>query len=333
MTLRDPYSVLAVPRNASAEDIKTAFRRMAKESHPDRNPGDKKSEQRFKDINAAYDLLSNPAKRARFDRGEIDAQGNERAGGGFGGGFGSGFGSGFSSGGRRTGGGGAGNGDFAKDFGGFAGGGSFTDDIFAELFGTARGGQAGARAGKGGDTGQRIRGSDVTYDLTISFIDAAKGSKQRLALQNGKTIDVGIKPATADGTVLRLKGQGLTGLGAGMAGDALVTVHVAPHAYFTLKGLDLHLDLPVTLAEAVLGTKIKTPTLEGAVTLTIPPHSNSGTVLRLKGKGLSRDGQEGDQYVTLKVVLPEKMDDELIKNIEKHEAKSPYHPRRKAGLE
>ncbi|WP_445681611.1 DnaJ C-terminal domain-containing protein [Radicibacter daui] len=313
--MRDPYQLLGVSRDASADDIKKAYRKLAKQYHPDLNPGDSVVEQRFKEVTAAYDLLSDADKRARFDRGEIDASGQER---------------GFRSSSRRRNNTSAGA---SEGFGGFS-----AEDIFKDLFGDEDGpfgGAArGAGAGAGGRRGPTSRGADVAYSITVSFIEAARGAKRRLELTTGRTIEVSIQPGTTDGQKLRLKGQGTSGFGGGGAGDAIVEVHVEPHAFFERRGNDIHVTVPVTLQEAVLGNSIEVPTIDGKVSLRIPRGSNTGTKLRLKGKGVedATSHQRGDQYVSLTVVLPQTVDDELAQFVEKWAKDHEYDVRKKAGM-
>ncbi len=306
--MADPYELLGVPRGASADDIKQAYRKLAKKLHPDLNPGDAAIERRFKEISAAYDLLSDAKKRSRFDRGEIDSNGSERPGGRFYRGF-------SDRAGNRTAGAGAGAGGF---------GGAFdADDIF-EMF-TSQ-----ARRGAG-----KRRGVDVSYSLSVDFIAAALGTRRRLTLPDGRSLDVQIPPGTAEGTVLRLKAQGQAGLGGGPAGDAFIEVQVEPHAFFTRKDFDIHHDIPVTLQEAVVGSTITVPTIDGKVVVKIPRGSNSGTVLRLKSRGVphGKGTDRGDQYVKLTVLLPEKPDTELTQFLEKWGPTHPYNVRAKLGLE
>jgi DnaJ-class molecular chaperone len=300
--MRDPYDLLGVPRGASADDIKAAYRKLAKQLHPDLNPGDAVVERRFKEVSAAYDLLSDAKKRARYDRGEIDGNGAERPGGRFYRGF-------SERANRSTAGGG---------FGGFD-----ADDIF-EMFTNQ------TRRGAG-----KRRGVDVSYSLSVDFIAAALGTRRRLTLPDQRSLDVAIPPGTAEGTVLRLKGQGQAGLGGGPAGDAFVEIQVEPHAFFQRKDFDIHLDIPVTLQEATLGSTITVPTIDGKVVVKIPRGSNSGTVLRLKSRGVPRGkaGERGDQYVKLTVMLPERVDAELAQFLEKWGPTHPYNVRAKLGLE
>ena len=303
--MADPYATLEVERTASAAEIKKSYRRLAKKLHPDLNPGNKKVEQQFKEITAAYDLLSDPKKRARFDRGEIDAMGTERPNRGF-----------YRP--HAEGGQGAKYQQF--DFGEGAG----ADDIFADLFGGRRGGRG----------NPRLRGADVSYVATVDFVEAALGARKRLTLADGKTLDVNIPAGTADGQTLRLKGQGQPGLGGGAAGDALIEITVQPHPFFTRQGNDVHVEVPVTLPEAVLGGPVTVPTIHGRVSLTVPKNANSGTVLRLRGKGVpaAAGGVNGDQIVRLKVVLPDGGDAELTAFLEGWAALHPYDVRAKAGM-
>jgi DnaJ-class molecular chaperone len=305
--MKDPYQTLGVARSASADEIKKAYRKLAKKLHPDLNPGNKKVEQEFKEVSAAYDLLSDADKRAKFDRGEIDASGAERPGRG-------GFYRSYAEGGQG-----------AKYRGGES---VFDDDIFSDLFG----GGFGARAGGRGGARMNIRGADVSYSATADFIEAALGAKKRLTLTDGKTLDVTIPPGTEDGQTLRLKGQGLPGMGSGAAGDAFIEVKVEPHPLFTRKGSDIHIELPVSLPEAVLGASVNVPTIDGTVSLKVPAGSNTGSVLRLRGKGVPRGkGERGDQYVKLKVALPDKPDKELTEFVERWAKKNAYDARARFG--
>ncbi|WP_434618327.1 DnaJ C-terminal domain-containing protein [Azospirillum sp. B2RO_4] len=323
MATRDPYSVLGVSRSASADDIKKAYRKLAKQHHPDLKPGDAANEERFKEISAAYTLLSDAEKRARYDRGEIDPSGQERH-------------AGFGSRGRSSGSRGRAYSSTADDT--FFGGG---DDWFSDLFGGGRrrpggpGAGAGAGAGTGGSTGPRVRGSDISYSVTVPFVEAANGSKRRINLSNGKSIDVAIPPGTENETKLRLKGQGLPGMGGMPNGDAIVEVHVESHPYFTRQDSDIHVEVPITLNEAVLGATVNVPTISGKVAVKVPPGANTGSVLRLRGKGVVNQAtkQPGDQYVKLKVVLPDPPDAELVKFVEQWAKTRSYDVRKKAGLE
>jgi DnaJ-class molecular chaperone len=285
----DPYAALGVTRTASADDIRRAYRKLAKELHPDVRPNDKGAEERFKRATAAFNLLSEPAIKQRFDRGEIDADGNERMG------FGSRPG-GQQRAGARTyaGAGAAGAGPQDFDLG----------DIFSDLFGS----------GMGGRGYTRMRGRDIRFTLEIDFIDAINGARRRVSLAEGRTLDVAIPAGVESGQVLRLKGQGAPGIQGGAAGDALVELHVRPHATFKREGQDVHMDLAISLTEAVEGARVQVPTPTGPVSLTIPEASNTGKVLRLKGKGVAG---HGDQFVHLQVMLPDQIDDELKKFVKK----------------
>ena len=295
--MADPYSILGVPRGASEKDIKSAYRKLAKELHPDRNSDNPKATERFSEVTRAYDLLSDKDKRARFDRGEIDIDGNPAGfgGGGAGGGFGGGMG-------RDQRG-------FRAD--GFEGMNEGIDlgDIFDGLFG-GRGGMGGG----GAQRGPAPKGANVQYKLGVPLSDAAMLATQRITLSDGKTIDLKLPAGVEDGTQMRLAGKGEPGPGGN--GDAIVVIHLQPHAYFRREGENLRLDLPISLDEAVHGAKVKVPTPEGAVMLTVAPGSSSGKTLRLGGKGFTRkDGSRGDQLVTLEVQLPEG-DADLIQRLD-----------------
>lgn len=307
--MKNPYDILGVVSGATAEEIQAAYRELAKKNHPDLHPDDKKAEERFKEISAAYSLLSDPEKRARFDRGEIDESGAERRERSFYRAYADG-----SEGGRYS------------PFGSDAEGGFSAEDIFAEVFGNFGGGEEGA--------GFRMRGGDVTYTLRCPFLDAVNGAKKRVVLPDGKSLDVSIPRGTRDRQTLRLKGQGLAGIGGGPPGDAFVEVHIDSHAYFKRKDENIHVSVPVTLSEAVLGGKIRVPTIEGPVELTIPAGANTGTTLRLRGKGVfsAKNGAHGDQYVTLKVVLPEEPDEELIDFLKSWSPAQSYDVRERAGM-
>jgi DnaJ-class molecular chaperone len=295
--MADPYQTLGVARNADEKAIKSAYRKLAKELHPDRNTNNPKATERFSQVTTAYDLLSDKDKRARFDRGEIDGDGNPAAPFGFGGGGGGG-GSPFGARGFRPGGGPGGA-------AGFEGGADF-GDIFDNLFnrgGGGGGGGGGSPFGRGGPP-PRAKGADVTYRLAVSFEDAAALRPQRVTLSNGKTIELKLPAGVETGTQRRLAGQGEPGpVG---PGDAIVTIEVQNHRFFTRDGDDVRLDLPVRLDEAVLGGKVKVPTVDGPVMLTVPKGSTSGRVLRLGGKGFHKvaGGTRGDQLVTLVIDLP-----------------------------
>jgi DnaJ-class molecular chaperone len=279
--MADPYSTLGVDRSASEKDIKSAYRRLAKELHPDRNQDNPKAAERFAQVTQAYDLLSDKDKRAQFDRGEIDGDGNPAAPfGGFGGG---GFGGG--QGGFRH--------DGFEGFGGGHGGGPDLGDLFEGLFG----GRAGGRRGP------PPRGGNVSYRLAVPFVDAATRAPQRITLKDGTTIDMRLPAGVESGQQVRLSGKGEAGPGG--AGDALVSIEINPHPFFERDGDNIRVDVPITLDEAVNGARAKVPTVDGPVMLTIAPGTTGGKTLRLKGKGFSRkDGERGDQLVTLQIDLP-----------------------------
>jgi DnaJ-class molecular chaperone len=281
----DPYATLGVKKDATQDEIQKAYRRLAKKLHPDLNPGNKVAEDKFKEVSAAYDLLSDPDKRGRFDRGEIDASGTEQPRRQYYRDFADqDSSSAYTS-----------NAGFA-DFGDFAG----TEDILSEIF------------GRQGRAGRRRRGQDVRYHLDLSFLDAVNGGKQSIVLPDGTTLDVNIPPGTRDGQILRLKGKGRPSARDGPRGDALIEISVLPHPYFARKGDDIYLDLPISLKEAVLGAKVKVPTPSGTITVAVPKWSSTGRILRLKGRGVPRpDGGKGDQYVTLRLMLPQKPDPTL----------------------
>lgn len=287
--MADPYQTLGVSRTASEADIKKAYRKLAKELHPDRNKDNPKAAEKFSQVTNAYDLLNDKDKRARFDRGEIDGDGNPAAPFGFGGG-----------GGPRP---GAGGGGFRQQFD-FGGEGADMSDIFEGMFGGAgRGGFSGGFGGGFGGRRQAPKGANIAYALKVPFIDAATLSPQRVTLGDGKTIDLKLPAGVETGTQMRLGGKGEPGLGG--AGDAIVTIEVTPHAFFTRDGDDVRLDLPISLTEAVLGGQVKAPTVERPVMLTVPKGTSSGKTLRLKGKGFhKKDGGRGDQLITLIIDIP-----------------------------
>ena len=304
---QDLYAELGVARGASADEIRKAFRKLAKELHPDRNPGDKASEERFKRVTGAFDILGDAEKKAKFDRGEMDADGHETMRG-FGGAGGAGGGGGgpFRSGGFP---GGAGEHDF--------------DDILSEVFG-ARGT---FRQGRGGFN---ARGADVRTRVEIELEESIRGGVKRIGFPDGRTLDVTIPKGAAEGQVLRLKGQGQAGRH-GQAGDVLVELVIRQHPVFRREGADLHMDLAVTVPDAVLGAKVDAPTPDGAVSLTVPKGSNSGAIMRLKGRGaIDPDmGQRGDLFAHLQIVLPETPDPELVRFAEQWRRERPYTARRR----
>ena len=298
--MRNPYDILGVPRTASEADIKKAFRKLAKQYHPDRST-DPKAKDRFNEANAAYEILGDGQKRAQFDRGEIDAEGKPRF---------QGFPGGGGGGGRR------------EDFEGFpfgfstnqggpgsrrAGGGA-PDDIFSSLFGEA----FRAASGAGGARRSRpAKGEDVSATLTVTLEDIASDAKKRVALPTGREVEVTLPKGVTDGQTIRLRGLGEGGLGA-QAGDALLTIRIAPHERFTVEGSNLRLRLPIDLEDAVLGAKVRVPTLGGTVEMAIPPMTSSGRTFRLRGRGLSDKTGAGDLLVTVEIKLPEGSDEALI---------------------
>jgi DnaJ-class molecular chaperone len=331
--MRDPYEILGVQKNATPAAIKSAFRRLAKKLHPDANKTDKTAATKFSELNAAYEIVGDEAKRKAFDRGEIDAEGKPRFqgfGGGGGprgpwGGAGAGrpgqdsnfesftWGSdGFQRGGGRRGG--------ARGSGGI-------DDILKEMFGGAAGAGRRPQQFEQEDFGGAAAGRDVTGIVSITLPEVLTGTSRRVHLPTGKEIDAKIPAGLADGQTIRLKGQGLPGPG-GAAGDALITVTIADHPLFKRDGSNLRLELPVTLYEAVLGGKVRVPTLDGAVDLAIPPGTNSGRTLRVKGKGLPGKDGAGDLYATIRIVLPEGSDADLEELMQKWRDGKPYDPRR-----
>jgi DnaJ-class molecular chaperone len=325
--MRDPYDVLGVSKTASAGEIKSAFRRQAKKLHPDANKHDPRAAARFAELNAAYEILGEADKRKAFDRGEIDAEGKPRFQGfeGFGGRRGPGGGFGREGGFETF--------SFGRDGfqhargragGGFSGFGGF-EDILKEAFGGA------ARSGgfhfEQEDVGV---GRDITARLTITLPEAAKGTNKRVALPAGREVDVKIPAGLNDGQTIRLKGQGTAGAG-GHAGDLLIVVSIAPHPLFTRTGADLRLELPITLYEAVLGAKVRVPTLEGAVELAIPPGTSSGRTFRLKGKGFPAKDGKGDLLAAVRIVLPDGGDTELEELMRKWRKTKPHDPRKDMG--
>lgn len=292
----DLYSVLGVSRQASQDDIKRHYRKLAKELHPDLNPGDEAVAERFKKVSAAHAILSDPKKRASYDLGEIDDEGQAR---------------------QRYG--------YHHDFGGGSGqGGTFDDSVleglFTEMFG--RGAGRGFRAAE--------RGSDAAYTLKVDFLEAAKGATKRVRMSDGKTLDITIPPGIQEGQTLRLRGKGRPGTRGGPAGDAMVEIQIQSHPLFERRDRDIHIELPVTLGEAVLGARIDVPTIDGPVTMTVPKGSNTGTTLRLKGRGIAgpKGGVRGNQYVRLVISLPPTSDAELEDFLERWSSDHPYDPRK-----
>ncbi|MEJ0019778.1 MAG: J domain-containing protein [Acetobacteraceae bacterium] len=302
--MKDPYEILGVQKTDSDAAIRSAYRKLAKRHHPDVNPGKPEAAETFKEISAAYELLGDKDKRARYDRGEIDAAGNEVPP-------------------QRP---------FYRDFSDSAGREKYRSDsvfnqedlesIFARAFG------GGAGNGTGGGRQFSMRGQDAHYQLTLDFLDAVNGSTRRIAMPDGRTLDVRIPPGVHDGQVIRLRGQGMPGIGDGAPGDALVEVAVAPHPLFHREGDDIIIELPVTLQEAVLGATLEVPTIKGPVRLTIPPNSGRGTRLRLRGRGI--EGR-GHQFVELHPVLPPADEPELAEFLKTWKPRHPVDPR--AGME
>ena len=296
MTMKDPYEILGVQRSDTEAAIHAAYRKLAKRHHPDLHPGKPEALGQFQAISAAHDLLTDKEKRARFDRGEIDAEGHEVAP-------------------ERP---------FYRDFHDAPGSeryqqasGFTQDDIdafFAERF-------------AGGRAGMKMRGRDAHFSLTLSFLDAAAGATRRVIMPDGKTLDVRIPAGVEDGHVVRLKGQGMPGLGGGPAGDALIEVTVAPHKFLRREGDDVIIDLPITIKEAVLGASLEVPTIHGKVRLTVPPGSGTGTRLRLRGRGI----RHGHQFVNLRVVLPPGDEPDLASFLKTWIPGTPFDPR--AGME
>lgn len=315
----DPYSVLGVARTASDEEIRRAYRKLAKQHHPDLNPNNTQAAERFKKITAANDIVGDPEKRKQFDRGEIDAKGEQRrpqwrthAGAGR---AGAGMGNAGGSAGAGAG-GGAGA--------GFEGGFGFSD-VFSDLFG--EGGPMGRHARGGGFA---TRGQDVRYTLEVEFLEAVAGAKKRVTLPQGGVLDLAVPEGVADGQVLRLKGKGGASPAGGEPGDALVEISIRPHAKFKREGNDILIDVPISIDEAVLGAKIEVPTITGRVAVSVPKATSSGRVLRLKGKGVRnpQTGTVGDQLVSLRIVLPDPVDEGLAYFLSEWRQKHRYDPGR-----
>ncbi len=297
--MKDPYEILGVAKTASADEIRKAYRKLAKKLHPDLNPGDKRAEEQFKEVSAANDLLSDPEKRRRYDAGEIDASGAEKAppharyyrdyAGGAGHPYESQ--SGFA--------------DFAE-----------SDDLFAELL------------RRSAEQARRRPGADLHYELAVDFLDAVNGATKIITLPGGGTLQVTIPAGVEDGQILRLRGKGAPSPGEGEPGDALVQIVVKPHRYFTREGDDIHVELPIALKEAALGGEVRAPTTTGSVMLKIPKRSNTGDVLRLRGKGVKKREGAGDELVKLKVMMPTEPEPELEAFIAGWKPASTYDPRK-----
>ncbi len=298
---QDLYAILGVKRTATNDEIRRAYRNLAKDLHPDQNKNDKKSEEKFKRVSAAFAVLGNPEKRKRYDAGEIDAMGNERANPfyrEYAGGAGREHESGFSGFDRSS------SGDFS--------------DIFGDLFG--RRGPSGAFT---------MRGMDYRYNLEISFLEAVNGVKKRVQFPDNETLDITVPAGVESGQTLRLKHKGGPGAGRGEPGDALIELKIQPHPYFSRDGDTITMELPISLSEAVLGARVEAPTIGGRVTVAVPKGASSGQVLRLRGKGVKnpRSGAYGDQLITLKIVLPAAIDADLERFMQEWAKKQPYDPR------
>jgi DnaJ-class molecular chaperone len=307
----DPYSELGIARGASQDEVRKAFRKLAKQYHPDKNPGDAKAEEKFKRVSAAFDILGDEEKRKKFDRGEIDADGREQFHGFRGGGGPGGQGSPFGAGGPQ----------------GFRG--NFEGVDLDEIFSMFGGGAGRGGPGRGGFA-PPPRGVDVRARLDIDLEDAILGATRRIQFTDGRALDVTIPKGAHTGQVLRLKGQGQPGRG-GAVGDALIELRLRPHPIFRLDGADLEMDLPVSVPDAVLGGKVQAPTPEGNVSLNVPKGSNSGSVLRLKGRGGvdPKTGKRGDLKAKLVVTLPDGGDPALEAFAEEWRKARPYNPRRR----
>jgi DnaJ-class molecular chaperone len=317
--MRDPYEVLGVQKGASAAAIKSAYRKLAKKHHPDANKNDPKSAARFSEINSANEIVGDEAKRKQFDRGEIDAEGKPRF-------------QGFPGGDPRARGRGASPGGGFESFsfrggGGGPEGGAGFEDILKSMFGGAAGG---ARGGTAFDENPFGADLDLSVAMTVSLEESVKGGEKRVRLPTGKELNVKIPAGVVAGQQIRLKGQGETAPGH-RPGDLLITIGIAPHAFFKVDGSDLRVDLPITLYEAVLGAKVRVPTLNGAVELSIPKNTSSGRTFRLKGKGLPKAGGAGDLYFITRIMLPDGNDAELEALMEKWRDGHPYNPRPDLG--
>ena len=326
--MRDPYEVLGVKKNADAAAIKSAFRKLAKKLHPDANKNDPKAAQRFAEVNSAYEILGEEDKRKAYDRGEIDAEGKTKFRGFEGFGRGSNFGRGA-----------RGGPDFnfehfsfgpegARRSGGQAGGFSNFDDLLSGMFGGFANAPGARGRGRTGFAPEDLEptGRDVTAEVMITLTEAARGATRRVHLPTGKEVDVKIPAGLGEGKQIRLKGQGLPGPGG--AGDVLITVRVAPHPHFVRDGDNLRVDVPITLYEAVLGGKVRVPTLDGAVEISVPAGSSSGRTFRIAGKGMPAKGKTGDLYATVRIALPGKSDRELEELMRKWQHEMPYDPRK-----
>jgi len=308
----DPYIELGVPKTASADELRKAFRKLAKQYHPDANPGNASAEERFKRVSGAFDVVGDPEKRKKFDAGQIDADGRETMRGFGGGPGGAGPGPGHPFGARGAGFGGGRSAQFD---------GVDIEDILGDMFG-------GGGRSRGFRQAPPPKGSDVRGKVDISLEDAITGGKKRLAFSDGRTIEVAIPKGASDGQTLRLKGQGMGGPGG--AGDALIEISIRPHPIYKVEGENLTMDVPVSVPDAILGGKVTVSTPDGAVALTVAAGSNSGQILRLKGRGMPKaGGKRGDLLARLIVTLPEAVEPELTQFAEDWRAKRPYTPKRK----
>lgn len=301
---KELYSLLGVSKTATDAEIKSAFRKLARKYHPDVNKDNPDAEKKFKEINGAYDVLGDKEKRKKYDNHEIDSDGKPT---GYGAGYGSGFGGGQ---GNPFGQGFGGGGQYGENAGGFDFSSIFGEDVFSNFSG-------GGFQGFGGNSRRRAqKGQDISYNMKISFLDAANGDEKTVQI-GGKNINVKIPSGTIDGQTLRLKGLGQDGMNGGTRGDVLITINVESHPHFSLEGNNVLLELPISLKEAVLGGKITIPTISGKVAINVPSYASSGEKLRLKGKGIKTKSSCGDQIVVLKIILPKTKDEALEKVLEK----------------
>ena len=307
--MRKLYDILGVSQGASDGEVKKAYRSLAKKYHPDLNPNDKKIADKFQEISSAYEILSDPEKKQQYDQGLIDEKGNPAMGHGFGGG-----------GGRAQG------NPFGSDFS-FGGGGFNPDDLFSSIFGGGR--KAGGSHGRRSAGPRPQDGENVAYTLQISFEEAALGATRTIIVPGGSGVDLKIPAGIDSGKKLRLKGKGHPGQHGGQHGDVIVDVIVAPHKTFRKEGMDVYVDVPISLTEAILGGKVTVPTIHGNVNLKVAPGTSSGQKMRLKEKGIHSKGEKGHQYVVFMIVLPEEIDPDLKESMEKWSRKHSYDPRKK----
>lgn len=319
---RDPYTVLGVSKSALESDIKSAYRRLAKRYHPDANANDPKAQERFSEVNAAYEILGDKDKRARFDRGEIDASGNPRyQSAGFGGAGGGDPFFGFGRGGAGNAAGGTGGTGGARTWRFTSDGTSGVDEILREFM-------SGTRQGQKPGYSEPQRGEDLDVVVTVSLEDLVSDEKLRVTLPTGRTVDVKLPEGAEPDQQIRLRGLGMDPVGEGQPGDAILTLRIAAHPLFTREGANLRLDLPVTLYDAALGAKVRVPTLTGSVNITVPAGSSSGRTLRLRGLGLTtKSGTRGDLLVTLQIDLPDDLPDDFLTMMRRWREDRPYQPR------